>query len=99
MLNNYKDFISYLGYPFSSVGKESTCNVGYLGLIPGLGRSPEEGKVYPLQYPDLKNSMDCIVHGVTESDMAEQLSLHFLHLRFGMHVCYAFPLPPTLGTR
>ena len=40
----------FLGFPGSSAGKESTCNVGDLGLIPGLGRSPREGKGYPLQY-------------------------------------------------
>ena len=39
-------------------------NAGDLGLIPGLGRSPGEGKGYPLQYSVLENSMDCIVHGV-----------------------------------
>ena len=38
-----------------------------MGSIPGLGRSPGEGKVYPLQYSCLKNSMDSIVHGVTRS--------------------------------
>ena len=38
-----------------------------LGSIPGLGRSPEEGKSYPLQYSGLENSMDCIVHGFTKS--------------------------------
>ena len=48
-----------------------------LGLIPGLGRSPGEGKGYPLQYSGLENSMDCIVLGVTESDTTERLSLHF----------------------
>ena len=48
-------------------GKESACNAGDLGLIPRLGRSPREGKGYPLQYSGLKNSMDCIVHGVTKS--------------------------------
>ena len=53
------------GFPCGSSGKESDCNVGDLGLIPGLGRSPEEGKGYPLQYSGLENSMDCIVHGVT----------------------------------
>ena len=42
-----------------AAGKESACNVGDLGLIPGLGRSPGEGKGYPLQYSGLKNSMDC----------------------------------------
>ena len=38
-----------LGFPDSSVGKEFACNTGDLGLIPGLGRSPGEGKGYPLQ--------------------------------------------------
>ena len=46
--------------------KESACNVGDLGLIPGLGRSPGEGNSHPLQYSGLENSMDCIIHGVTE---------------------------------
>ena len=50
-----------------SAGKESTCNVGDLGSIPGLGRSPGEGKGYPLQYSGVKNSMGCIVHGITKS--------------------------------
>jgi len=49
------------GFPDSSVGKESTYNEGDLGSIPGLGRSPGEGKGYPLQYSGLENSMDCIV--------------------------------------
>jgi len=47
--------------------KKSTCNEGDLGSIPGLGRSPGEGKGYLLQYSDLENSMDCIVHGVAKS--------------------------------
>ena len=46
---------------------ESACNVGDQGLIPGLGRSPGEGKGYALQYSGLENSMDCIVHGVAKS--------------------------------
>jgi len=50
-----------------SAGKESASNAGDLGLILGLGRSPGEGKVCPLQYSDLENSMDCIVHGVAKS--------------------------------
>ena len=57
-----------LGLPAGSAGKETTCNVGDLGLIPGLGRFPGEGKDYPLQYSGLKNSMDGIVRGVSESD-------------------------------
>ena len=72
-----------MGFPCGSAGKESACNAGYLGLIPGLGRSLGEGlgrslgeglgrslgegKGYPLQYSGLENSMDYIVHGVTKS--------------------------------
>ena len=56
-------FILAFGYPpyphpCGSVGKESTYNVGDLGSIPGLGRSPGKGKGYPLQYSGLENSMD-----------------------------------------
>ena len=47
-----------VGFPGSSVGKESTCNMGDLGLIPGLGQSPGEGNSYPLQFSGLENSMD-----------------------------------------
>ena len=50
-----------------SAGKKFTCNVGDLGLIPGLGRSPGEVNDYPFQYSGLENSMDCIVHGVAKS--------------------------------
>ena len=53
--------VSHLGFPCGSPGKESACNVGDLGLILGLGRSPGEGKGYPLQYSGLENSMDCVV--------------------------------------
>ena len=59
------------------VGKESACNVGDLGSIPGLGRSPGERKGYPLQHSDLENSMDCLVHAVAELDTPERVSLHF----------------------
>ena len=51
-------FSAVLGFPDSSVGKESAYNAGDLGLIPGLGKSPGEGKVHPLQYSGLENSMD-----------------------------------------
>ena len=57
----------FLDLPCGSSGKESACNAGDLGLIHGLGRSPGEGKGYPLQYSNLENSVDCIVHGVTKS--------------------------------
>ena len=48
----------HLGFPHSSVGKESACNVGDLGSIPGLERSPREGNGNPLQYSCLENPMD-----------------------------------------
>ena len=56
-----------MGFPGGSAGKESTCSVGDLDSLPGLGRSPGEGKDYPLQYSGLQNSMDCIVHRVAKS--------------------------------
>ena len=55
------------GFPCGSAGKESACNAGDLCSIPGLGRSPGEGKGYPLQYSGLENSMDCIVYRVAKS--------------------------------
>ena len=48
----------FFDFPGGSAGKESTCNVGDLGLIPGLGRCPGEWKGYPLQYSSPENSMD-----------------------------------------
>ena len=60
-----------MGLPGGSAGKESARNAGDLGSIPGLGRSPGDGKSYPLQYSGLENSVDCIVHGVAESDTTE----------------------------
>ena len=71
----------FLGFPGGSVAKESTCNVGDLGLIPALGRSPEERKGYPLQYSGLENSMDYIVHGVTKNrTRLSDFHSHFLFL-------------------
>ena len=58
-----------MGFPGNSTGKESTCNSGDLGLIPGLDRSPGKENGYPLQYSGLENSMDCLVHGVIKSRM------------------------------
>ena len=55
------------GFPGGSAGKESICNARNLGLIPGLGGSPEERNSYPVQYSGMENSMDCIVHGMTKS--------------------------------
>ena len=61
-----------MGFPCSSVGKESACSAGDPGSIPGLGRSPGEGNGNPLQYPCLENLMDrgtqwIAVHGVAKS--------------------------------
>ena len=66
-----------MGFPCGSAGKESTCNAGDLGSISGLGRFPEEGKGYLLQYSGLENSMGSMglhgeVHGGhKESDITE----------------------------
>ena len=65
----------------SSVGKESTCNVGHSGLIPGLETSAREGIGYSLQYCGLENSMDCIVHGVAKN----QAQLSGFHFHFTAH--------------
>ena len=67
-------------FPDSSAGKESICNEGDPGLIPGLGRSAREGIGYPHQYSGLENFMDRgvwqgRVHEIAEADMIEQPSL------------------------
>ena len=59
------------GVPGGSAGKESACNAGDLGSIPGLGGFAGEKNNYPLQHSGLENSMDCIVPGVTELDTTE----------------------------
>ena len=61
-----------MGFPCSSVGKESACSAGDLDSIPGLGRSPGEGNGNPLQYSSLENLMDrgagwAAVQGVAKS--------------------------------
>ena len=74
-----------LGFPDSSVGKESTCNAGDPGSIPGSGISGGEGIGYPLQYSGLGNSIDCIDHGVTKS----QIQLHNFPLQDFSNICYS----------
>ena len=60
-----------------------TCNARDLDSIPGLGRSPGEGKGYPLQYSGLENSMDCIVHGVTKSwTQLNNFHFHFQQIEY-----------------
>ena len=80
----------FLGFPGSSEGKESACSAGDLGSIPELGRFPGKGNSYPLQYSELDNSLDCIVHrALKESDTTEQLSL--FHIVF--HNGYTIYIP------
>ena len=69
-----------MGFPGGSAGKESACNAGDLGSIPGLGRSPGEGKYYPLQYS--WRIPWTVVHGVAEKlDTTVRLSLSLLILK------------------
>ena len=68
------------GFPCGSAGKECTCNARDLGSISELGRSPGEGKGYPLQCSGLENSMQCIVHGVAKS----QTRVSDFHFHFCM---------------
>ena len=60
----------FLGFPGGSAGKEFSCNAEDLGSIPGLGKSPGEGKGYPLHYSGLENSMNYIVHRVAKKNQA-----------------------------
>ena len=74
----------FLGFPGGLAGKESSYDAGDLGLMPGLGKSPGEGKSYPLfyGYSGLENSMDCIVHGVTKSrTQLSDFHFHFVTLK------------------
>ena len=66
--------------PGGSDGKESACNAGDLGSIPGLGRYPGEGNSYPIWYSALENSMDCIVSGVPKS-WTRSSNFHFLIIK------------------
>ena len=76
-------FFLVLGFPCGSAGKESACNVGDLGSVPGLGKSPGEGKGYPLQYSSLENSMDYTVHGVVKSrTRLSDFHFHFPYLKY-----------------
>ena len=67
-------------FPGGSAGAESTCSAGDLGLITGLGRSPGEGKGYPLWYSGLGNSMDCVVHEIAKSQ-TRLCNFHFTSLQ------------------
>ena len=71
-------------FPGGSASKESACNAGDLGLIPGLKRSPGEGNGYPFQYSGLENSMDYSPWGRKELVTTDRLSLHFHRLGFSI---------------
>ena len=75
----YSHPLEDVGFPCGLAGKESTCDLADLGLIPGLGRTPREWKSYPLQYSGLENSMACIIHGVTKS-WTQWRTFHFTSL-------------------
>ena len=83
-LEEYLAATFMFGFPGGSAGKESACNAGDLHLIPGLGRSPGEGKGCPLQYSGLENSTECIVCGVAKSrtwlSFTFTFMLHFFFL-------------------
>ena len=80
-----------MDFPGGSTGKESTCNVRDLSLIPGLGRFPGGGHGNPLQYVDLENSMDrgawqATVHGVAKSQtLLSDFDFHFLILSMPLY--------------
>ena len=81
--------------PYGSAGKEFIFNEGDLGLIPGLGRSPGEGKGYPLQYSGLENSMDLYSPwGHKESDTTEQLSFFFFLASLVAQMVKLLPVMP-----
>ena len=83
-----------LGFRGGSAGEESACSAGDLGLIPGLGRAPGEGKGYPLQYSGLENPKDCYSPwGCKELDTTEglSLSLNSSHSVLCIHPRLSFP--------
>ena len=74
----------YQGFPGGSDSKESSCNVGDMASIPGLGRSSGEGNGYPLQYSGLENSMNCILYEVVKS----QTQLSDFQFQDTFYICF-----------
>ena len=82
-----------MGFPHGSDGKESACNVGDMGLVPGSGRFPGEGNGNPLQYSYLENSVDkgawqATVHRFTKS--WTQLSNQHFHILYKAKYNYTY---------
>ena len=87
--HGFVDIHYHNGLPLWLSGKESTHNVGDLGSIPGLGRSPGEGKGSPLQYSGLVDYMDCIVDDVTKTWTGlSDFHFHFFH--YHSKVCFQY---------
>ena len=88
-----KMFGVYFGFPDGSDGKESACNAGDLGLIPGLGRSPGGGHGNPLQYSCLENPhgqrilVGCSPWGCKESDTTDRLSTTQHRVAYKLQTC------------
>ena len=76
--------INAIGHTCGSAGKQSACNAGDLSSTPGLGRSPGEGKGYPLQYSGLKIFMDYTVYGIANS----QTRLNDFHFQLEMSTTF-----------
>ena len=81
----------FLDFPCGSAGKESACNVGDLGSIPGLWRSPGEGEGYLPQYSGTETSMDYSPWGRKVLDITELLSLSlfiYIFSNISMYICF-----------
>ena len=96
----------WMGFPGGSSGKESACNAGDLGLIPGSGRCPGEGNGYSRQYSCLENPMDrgawwATVYGVTKSQTRlkdEQFHYFSLFMSVLKHLNQQYPHSPHLSS-
>ena len=89
-----------MGFPAGSDGKESACNAGDLGSVPGSGKSPEERNGYPLQYSCLENSVNreawqAADHGVTKNQtwLSNQYTIMYIH-----RALHSVPLEEEMAT-